>query len=101
MINAITPYRVPNVPNRDKVAPVHAVARVEMNPYQSRNSYENTNNGNYDYKARPKLNTQSFNPYFSVHILMEAGEFDEIRQDDGIKAYNRRREIPKTTLIIV
>lgn len=100
MINAITPYRAPNVPIRDKVMPMSGVARVEMNPHQSKTEYEKTGQSKYNNSSRPKLNTQSFNPFFAIHILMEAGEIEFDRQEDGIKAYNRRREIPKTTLII-
>ncbi|MBN8649613.1 MAG: hypothetical protein J0L55_16800, partial [Caulobacterales bacterium] len=72
MINALTPYRAPIVPNRDKVEPVQAVARVEMNPYHSKANYERANNSKNYYNPRPKLNTQNFSPYFAVHVLMEA-----------------------------
>lgn len=100
MFYSVTPYKAYNVSNRDKVEPVRNVARVEMNTYHSRNEYARANQNAGQNNARPKLNTQSFSPHFAVHILMEAGELNQDRTDDGIKAYNRRREIPKTTLII-
>ncbi len=99
MMNPIAPYFGSNVSNRNIVAPVCNVPSVEMNPYFTRNQQqkrENTNNANH----RPFHNSQAFNPYFAVHVLVEAGETDEIDTKRGFAAYNGARPVIKNTLAV-
>ncbi len=100
MMNEIAPFQVNNVSNRNIISPVRSVPSVEMNPNFSRSQYQRHQNANTNQNHRPYYNTQTFNPYFAVHVLIEAGEIEETESGRGFAAYNRKREMPKSVLAI-
>lgn len=100
MMNQIAPYQAINVSNRNIVEAVRAVPSVELNPYFSRNQNSKSKTSYSGTNHRPSYNTQAFNPYFAVHVLIEAGEIDEKDANRGFAAYNKTAQRTQNTLII-
>ena len=100
MINSIAPYHAPNVPKRDVIAPVEAIACVELNPYFSRNEYKKHEKPHTSENIRFGSNYQNFSPLFAIHVLVEAGEAENKDQMGGIGAYNRRNKSSQNLIAI-
>lgn len=88
MINSIAPYIAPNVPNRNKVQPIGAIACVEMNPQHSNSDYLKREKSNANKNAQMGNLYQNYSPLFAIHVLVEAKVAQTKDQINGINAYN-------------
>lgn len=100
MMNAIAPFQAENVSKRNIISPVRPVPSVDLNPVFTRNQYQRHQNSGSNQNHRPYYNTQSFNPYFAVHVLLEAGELDENDPSRGFAEYNRPKETKQNILAV-
>ena len=100
MINSIAPYFTPNVPKRDVIAPVEAVACVELNPNFSRNEYRKHEKSHNNENIRFGSNYQNYSPLFAIHVLVEAGQADGKDQMGGIGAYNRPQKTTQNLIAV-